>query len=44
MMRSGLEPWVSTMATNLGIAVMAIVLMWLIGIGPFLSSICRLSR
>ena len=36
MMRSGLTPWVSTMATNLGIAVFAAGLMWLVGVGPFL--------
>lgn len=36
MMTSGAEPWISTMATNLGIAVLAISLMWLIGVGPFL--------
>jgi acyl-lipid omega-6 desaturase (Delta-12 desaturase) len=36
MMRSGAEPWVSTMATNLGIAVLAVFLMWLVGVGPFL--------
>ncbi|KXF78461.1 fatty acid desaturase [Paramesorhizobium deserti] len=36
MMRSGTEPWISTMATNLAIAVLAAGLIWLIGIGPFL--------
>ncbi|MGH7002598.1 MAG: fatty acid desaturase [Alphaproteobacteria bacterium] len=36
MMRSGAEPWVSTMATNLAIAVLAVCLMWLVGVGPFL--------
>ncbi|MEK1886671.1 MAG: fatty acid desaturase [Phyllobacterium sp.] len=36
MMKSGAEPWISTMATNLGIAVVTISLMWLIGVGPFL--------
>ncbi|MEI4481993.1 MULTISPECIES: fatty acid desaturase [Phyllobacterium] len=36
MMRSGAAPWISTMATNLGIAVCAIFLMWLVGVGPFL--------
>jgi omega-6 fatty acid desaturase (delta-12 desaturase) len=36
MMRSGLTPWVSTMATNLGIALFTAGLMWLVGVGPFL--------
>jgi acyl-lipid omega-6 desaturase (Delta-12 desaturase) len=36
MMRSGVSPWVSTMATNLGIALFAAGLMWLVGVGPFL--------
>jgi acyl-lipid omega-6 desaturase (Delta-12 desaturase) len=36
MMRSGATPWVSTMATNLAIAILATGLIWLIGIGPFL--------
>jgi len=36
MMRSGATPWVSTMATNLGIALLAASLMWLIGVVPFL--------
>jgi catalase-peroxidase len=36
MMRSGMEPWVSTMATNAGIAVVAIGLIWLTGPMPFL--------
>ncbi len=37
MMRSGALPWVSTMATNAAIAVLAGVLVWLIGIGPFVA-------
>ena len=36
LMRAGWRPWVSTMATNLGILGMAAGLMWLVGIGPFL--------
>lgn len=36
LMRAGAQPWVSTIATNLGIAVPAIALIWLIGFGPFL--------
>jgi omega-6 fatty acid desaturase (delta-12 desaturase) len=31
MMRSGKEPWVSTMTTNLAILVLALGLIWLIG-------------
>lgn len=34
--RKGWTPWVSTMTTNLGIAVAAGLLMWAFGIGPFL--------
>lgn len=36
LMRVGWRPWVSTMATNLGIAVLTAGLMWLVGVGPFL--------
>jgi omega-6 fatty acid desaturase (delta-12 desaturase) len=36
MMRSGATPWVSTMATNLGIATLVTGLIWLCGIVPFL--------
>jgi omega-6 fatty acid desaturase (delta-12 desaturase) len=32
LMRSGWAPWVSTMATNLGIALIAATLIWLLGI------------
>ncbi|HEU5017268.1 MAG TPA: fatty acid desaturase [Pseudolabrys sp.] len=35
-MRSGWAPWLSTMGTNFAFAVLAAVLIWLIGIGPFL--------
>ncbi|MQT14862.1 fatty acid desaturase [Segnochrobactrum spirostomi] len=34
--RAGWAPWVSTMTTNLAIAVAACLLMWAVGIGPFL--------
>ena len=34
--REGWLPWVSAMATNLGIAAMALGLIWLVGLGPFL--------
>jgi omega-6 fatty acid desaturase (delta-12 desaturase) len=36
LMRSGAEPWVSTMTTNLAIAAAATGLIWLVGIVPFL--------
>ena len=36
LMRNGWQPWVSTMGTNLAIAIIVATLMWLIGIGPFL--------
>ncbi len=36
LMRSGWESWISTMATNLAIAVIAGTLIWLIGIQAFL--------
>ncbi|ADY66913.1 fatty acid desaturase [Agrobacterium tumefaciens] len=36
MMRSGALPWISTMATNAGVAVLAILLIWAIGLVPFL--------
>jgi omega-6 fatty acid desaturase (delta-12 desaturase) len=36
MMRSGALPWVSTMATNGAIAVLAALLIWWIGVIPFL--------
>ncbi len=35
-MRGGWQPWLSTMGTNLAIAIIVATLMWLIGIGPFL--------
>jgi len=36
MMRSGLQPWVSTMATNAAVAIIAALLMWAVGVVPFL--------
>ncbi|WP_309083144.1 fatty acid desaturase [Chelativorans sp.] len=36
LMRAGVQPWTSTIATNLGIALPVAGLIWLIGIGPFL--------
>jgi omega-6 fatty acid desaturase (delta-12 desaturase) len=36
LMRGGWQPWASTMATNLGIAMLAVLLIWLVGVGPFL--------
>ncbi len=35
-MRDGWQPWASTMATNLAIALIVATLMWFIGIGAFL--------
>lgn len=37
MMRSGALPWVSTMTTNIGMVVLAAVLIWAVGLGPFLA-------
>jgi acyl-lipid omega-6 desaturase (Delta-12 desaturase) len=36
MMRSGWQPWLSTMATNLAVAIVAGTLIWLIGLKTFL--------
>jgi omega-6 fatty acid desaturase (delta-12 desaturase) len=36
MMRNGWQPWASTMATNLAVALVVAVLVWLIGIRAFL--------
>lgn len=36
MMRKGWQPWLSTMATNVGIASLIVGTMWLVGVGPFL--------
>ena len=38
MMRSGPLPWVSTMATNLAVALLVIISAWAVGIGPFLAT------
>ncbi|TKT80177.1 fatty acid desaturase [Aquamicrobium sp. LC103] len=37
MMKAGARPWISTMTTNLAIAVLATGLIWLVGLGPFLA-------
>ncbi len=36
LMRNGARPWLSTMATNLAIALVAGGLIWAVGLGPFL--------
>jgi omega-6 fatty acid desaturase (delta-12 desaturase) len=36
LMRSGLVPWLSTMATNAAIVALTLGLIWLVGPGPFL--------
>jgi len=36
MMRSGMEPWLSTMATNIAILALAIGQIWLIGLNSFM--------
>jgi omega-6 fatty acid desaturase (delta-12 desaturase) len=36
LMKKGVAPWVSTMGTNAAIAVFVAVMMWLVGVGPFL--------
>jgi acyl-lipid omega-6 desaturase (Delta-12 desaturase) len=36
LMRKGWKPWMSTMLTNLAIAVLATGMIWLVGVGPFL--------
>ncbi len=38
LMRSGWQPWLSTMATNAGIAAVVASMIWLVGVGPFLGS------
>jgi omega-6 fatty acid desaturase (delta-12 desaturase) len=35
-MRDGWGPWISTMTTNAAIAATAVVMIWLVGVGPFL--------
>ena len=36
LMRGGLRPWLSAMATNAAIAGLSALLIWLVGLGPFL--------
>jgi len=36
LMRKGWQPWVSTMVTNLAIAILVATMIWLVGVGPFL--------
>lgn len=36
LMRAGALPWISALATNLGIALPVVLMIWLIGLGPFL--------
>jgi acyl-lipid omega-6 desaturase (Delta-12 desaturase) len=36
MMRSGWQPWLSTTATNVAIAMLVATMIWLVGVGPFL--------
>jgi len=36
LMRSGLQPWLSTMGTNATIAGVVALMVWFIGVGPFL--------
>ena len=36
LMRGGWQPWLSTMATNIAIAGFVALLIWLVGVGPFL--------
>lgn len=36
LMRAGVQPWTSTIATNLGVALPVAGLIWLMGVGPFL--------
>jgi acyl-lipid omega-6 desaturase (Delta-12 desaturase) len=37
LMRAGWKPWVSTMATNLAIVIFVLAMVWLVGLGPFLT-------
>jgi acyl-lipid omega-6 desaturase (Delta-12 desaturase) len=36
LMWGGVQPWISAMATNAAIAAGIVVMMWLVGVGPFL--------
>ena len=35
-LRGGMQPWISTLATNAGIALLVVVMMWIVGITSFL--------
>lgn len=37
LMRAGPQPWISTLTTNLAIIVPIAVMIWLVGLGPFLA-------
>ncbi len=37
LMRDGMQPWVSTLATNLGIVLPVALMIWLVGLWPFLA-------
>ncbi|HLQ89897.1 MAG TPA: fatty acid desaturase [Xanthobacteraceae bacterium] len=36
LMRGGWQPWLSTMLTNVAIAIVVATMIWLVGVGPFL--------
>jgi omega-6 fatty acid desaturase (delta-12 desaturase) len=36
LMRGGWQPWLSTMATNIAVAIVVATMIWLVGVGPFL--------
>jgi omega-6 fatty acid desaturase (delta-12 desaturase) len=36
LMRSGWQPWLSTMATNVAMAIVVAMMIWLVGVRPFL--------
>jgi len=36
LLRSGWQPWLSAMATNVAIAALVVTMIWLVGVGPFL--------
>jgi len=36
LMHGGVRPWISTMLTNAAIALIVFVMMWFVGVGPFL--------
>ena len=36
LMRDGWQPWLSTMTTNIAIAILVATMIWLVGVGPFL--------